>query len=94
MGELRERVQKLEYLRKENEAKRCAHIRLEGRQCGSPAIRDREYCFYHREIHADNYELPALEDHHSVQLAHMHLCRKVNAGMISLANAKLLLQIL
>ena len=94
VGELQGRVQKLEYLKKANEAKRCAPVRLDGRQCGSPAIRDREYYFYHREIHADNYELPALEDHHGVQLAYMHLYRKVNAGMISLANAKILLQIL
>jgi hypothetical protein len=28
--------------------RRCQHIRVDGRQCGSPALRDEKYCSYHR----------------------------------------------
>lgn len=94
LGALALRAQRLEYIKKANEARRCAHMRLDGSRCGSPAMREREYCFYHREIHADHYELPALEDHRSIQLAYMQLYRNVGIGAISLTNAKVLLQIL
>jgi len=40
LGALALRAQRLEYIKKANEAKRCAHMRLDGSRCGSPAMRE------------------------------------------------------
>jgi hypothetical protein len=62
-------------------APRCRHIKVSGAQCGSPALRQKNFCFYHqqnRPKQADCYykpdeyptgviALPAFEDAHSIQ---------------------------
>jgi hypothetical protein len=62
-------------------APRCRHIKASGTQCGSPALRDKNFCFYYQEsrpkltdcyYHPDKYAtglivLPVLEDAHSIQ---------------------------
>ena len=62
---------------------RCRHIRTNGTQCGSPALRDKELCYYHQqnrpqavELYIDNERyaddeimLPVFEDAHSLQTA-------------------------
>ena len=56
--------------------KRCQHIKVNGTQCGSPALRDAKLCYYHVRYHwpelealPDNNEwrktLPTLEDANS-----------------------------
>ena len=63
-----------------SEAPRCRYIKVSGTQCGSPALRDKNFCFYHqqhRPIVAECYAeekystgeilLPAFEDAHSIQ---------------------------
>jgi hypothetical protein len=63
-----------------SEAPRCRYIKVSGTQCGSPALRDKNFCFYHqqhRPILAECYAeekystgeilLPAFEDAHSIQ---------------------------
>jgi hypothetical protein len=62
------------------EAPRCRHIKLNGTQCGSPALRDLKFCFYHNRSRPKIVEfysegkyvtgdllLPAFEDAHSIQ---------------------------
>src|ERR1700694_3132708 len=60
--------------------KRCQHIKVNGTQCGSPALRDSTHCYYHiryhwRELEAlpNNHQLhtplPTLEDANSIQVA-------------------------
>jgi hypothetical protein len=62
------------------EAPRCRHIKLNGTQCGSPALRDLKFCFYHVRSRPKLVEfysegkyvtgdllLPAFEDAHSIQ---------------------------
>ena len=60
--------------------RRCQHIKVNGTQCGSPALRDSKCCYYHIRYHwpelealPDNNEwrkrLPTLEDANSVQVA-------------------------
>ncbi len=65
------------------EIRRCRHIRTNGTQCGSPALRDKEFCYYHEqnqpraeELYVDGYRypdsqfmLPVFEDAHSIQTA-------------------------
>jgi hypothetical protein len=61
-------------------AARCRHIKVNGTQCGSPALRGKNFCFYHQTNRAANVEwyckesriiseisLPVFEDAHSVQ---------------------------
>jgi hypothetical protein len=94
LGELTYRVQKLEYLKKANDAKRCEHIKTNGIQCGSPAVGSRQYCYFHGVIHQQNHELPLIEDQRSLHLAYLDLAKSVSTQTISVAHGKLLLQIL
>jgi len=62
-------------------APRCRHIKLNGTQCGSPALHKKNFCFYHQEnrpkridcyYNPDEYAtgeitLPYFEDAHSIQ---------------------------
>jgi hypothetical protein len=61
--------------------RRCHHIRVNGIQCGSPAMRGQTYCYYHSRCHnTDEWAalrqhdgstfpgLPTLEDANSIQV--------------------------
>jgi hypothetical protein len=62
-------------------APRCRHINANGTQCGSPALRSKNFCFYHKQnrpMTVDCYynpeeyptgeiALPVFEDAHSIQ---------------------------
>jgi hypothetical protein len=61
-------------------APRCQHIRTSGIQCGSPAQRNKNYCYYHQrwrpvDINLSQpgkratFTIPILEDAHSIQLS-------------------------
>ena len=62
-------------------AKRCQHIKVNGTQCGSPALRKERFCYYHqqnRPIEVEFYGeekyamgeilLPVFEDANSIQV--------------------------
>lgn len=59
---------------------RCRHIKVNGTQCGSPALRKKNFCFYHQqnrplivecysegEYATGEINLPVFEDAHSIQ---------------------------
>ena len=62
-------------------APRCRHIKVNGTQCGSPALHNKDFCFYHTQTRPtlaecyykpDEYStgeiaLPIFEDAHSIQ---------------------------
>jgi hypothetical protein len=61
-------------------APRCHHIKVSGVQCGSPALRNKYFCYYHQTnrpvsaacYYEENYamgeiDLPVFEDAHSIQ---------------------------
>ncbi len=61
-------------------AARCRHIKVNGTQCGSPALRSKNFCFYHQkdrpcplpcfsdiEYATGEITLPFFEDAHSIQ---------------------------
>src|ERR1700716_3966160 len=61
-------------------AARCQHIKVSGIQCGSPALRNKTFCFYHQQNRPVTVEcyydggyatgeinLPVFEDAHSIQ---------------------------
>jgi hypothetical protein len=82
---------------------RCTHIKTNGTQCGSPALRGRRFCFFHKnwqgqriQLNAQpatplSFTLPVLEDADSVQVALMQVMRLILAGQLDPKIAGLLL---
>jgi hypothetical protein len=82
---------------------RCTHIKTNGTQCGSPALRGRRFCFFHRnwqgqriQLNAQpatplSFTMPVLEDADSVQVALMQVMRLILAGQLDPKIAGLLL---
>ena len=82
---------------------RCTHIKTNGTQCGSPALRRRRFCFFHKNWQGQRIQLnaqpatplsfimPLLEDADSVQVALMQVMRLILAGQLDPKIAGLLL---
>lgn len=92
--ELAEHAHKLDQLRQANGAKRCEHMMITGKTCGSPAVRGLMWCHYHGQAHAPIFEFPVLEDVDSLQVAHTQLLQHVIAKRVRPEEARVLLQIL
>ena len=70
---------------------RCQHIKTNGTQCGSPALRNKRFCYFHNRWRATRLdlnragalrvttavELPVLEDADSIQVALMQIMRLI-----------------
>jgi hypothetical protein len=69
---------------------RCAHIKTNGTQCGSPALREQRFCFFHEKWQGQEialkaeqppeqpcFTMPLLEDANSIQIALMQVIRLV-----------------
>ena len=83
----------------------CEHIKANGHFCGSPAMGERNYCFFHmnhigRKLRAEKYaarcleyipELPLLEDAASIQLALMQVTDALLHGALDPRRAGLVL---
>jgi len=87
-----------------SEAPRCRHVKVNGTQCGSPAVRSKSFCYYHqqhRPILAECYSdgeystgeilLPVFEDAHSVQSVIRKVVQMVLQKRIERKTASLLL---
>lgn len=84
---------------------RCQHIKVNGVQCGSPALRRNRFCFFHKRFHDERirlaadrarrssgtFVLPVLEDANSIQIALMQVIRGLLAHQIDHKTASLLL---
>src|SRR4029078_3287500 len=83
---------------------RCQHIKVNGTQCGSPALRRNKFCFFHKKWHeqrilvnagharrARALELPVLEDAHSIQVAIIKIMRVTLGDHLNTKPADLLL---
>ena len=84
---------------------RCQHIKVNGTQCGSPALRRNRLCYFHKSwqqsrivLNANRarrapavFDLPLLEDANSIQVALMQVMRLILSGQIDAKNAGLLL---
>jgi hypothetical protein len=82
--------------------KRCQHIKINGTQCGSPALRDSKHCYYHIRYHwpelealPDNTEwrkpLATLEDANSIQVSLANVMERLVMQEIDHKTAALLL---
>lgn len=83
-------------------AARCQHIRTSGTQCGSPALRNKNYCYYHhrwRPIVVNlsesgkkaHFTLPILEDAHSIQFSITQVMHQLMDKTIDAKTAGLML---
>jgi len=82
---------------------RCQHIKVNGTQCGSPALRNRRLCFFHDRIRRERakiaadvsaprrFDLPLLEDANAVQIALMKVIQMLGAGRMDHKTAGLML---
>src|SRR6266852_4513311 len=75
-----------------NDVPRCQHVKVNGVQCGSPALRRRRFCYFHEnyrqtqarlmedqsEVRISNF--PLLEDANSIQVAVMHVIHLLVSG--------------
>jgi hypothetical protein len=82
---------------------RCQHVKVNGTQCGSPALRRRRFCFFHDRIRREQariaadaaaqrkFNLPLLEDANSVQIALMKVIQMLGSGRMDHKTASLVL---
>ncbi len=84
---------------------RCQHIKVNGVQCGSPALRRNRFCFFHKRFQTESirlsadrrrrgtatFILPVLEDANSIQMAIMQIMQFILTGQIEHKTASLLL---
>ena len=83
--------------------RRCQHIKVNGTQCGSPAVREHNYCYFHVRWHRKGMQvnaylkeeqiltLPTLEDANSIQVGLAEVMRQLAAQMIDHRTAALML---
>ena len=80
---------------------RCQHVKINGTQCGSPALRSRRFCYFHDNIRrerakiaasaAARFDLPLLEDANCVQVALMKVIQMLGSGTLDHKTAGLML---
>jgi hypothetical protein len=83
--------------------RKCAHVKMTGRQCQAPALKRGRYCVFHSKtrqqarniikkyVGAMEYEIPVLEDANSVQLTLMSVMQMLAKGSIEHKTAGLML---
>jgi hypothetical protein len=83
----------------------CQHIKTNGTQCGSPALKENDFCFFHdqcrtvtfnyrgmyKDYTASEFHLPAFEDVHSVQFTLRQVTELILRHKINEKEAGLLL---
>lgn len=95
----RRTAQWLGAIRKAKEAPRCQYLKTDGKACGSPAMKDAAFCYFHGEARtkraaeeASNLqEVPVLEDRLSLQLAITRLCAQLTCRSIDEKTGRVLL---
>jgi hypothetical protein len=82
---------------------RCQHVKVNGVQCGSPALRRKRRCYFHEGVRAERakvkadqfaqrrFEMPVLEDANAVQVALMNVMQMLARGQMEVKIAGLLL---
>src|SRR4051812_5056054 len=84
---------------------RCQHLKTNGTQCGSPALRRNRFCYFHKRYQDEHiklnvhrarsakasFVLPVLEDANSIQMSLMQIMRLLLTGQIEHKTASLLL---
>jgi hypothetical protein len=86
--------------------RRCQHIKVNGTQCGSPALRNQKHCHFHnlwfqKQLDVNKFvderlaiTLPTLEDANSIQVGLTEVMRLLIHGLVDHRTASLLLRAL
>jgi hypothetical protein len=87
-----------------NDVPRCQHVKLNGTQCGSPALRRKRHCHFHHRMQDGRkrygqgevsprpmYSMSLLEDANSVQVALMQVLELLACGQMEPRVAGLML---
>jgi hypothetical protein len=69
--------------------RRCIHIKVNGDQCGSPAVTNMPYCYFHAEVKHKRreFKLPAIENSADVQRAITEVIRAIIEGTLDRSRA-------
>ena len=80
----------LERLAGANRAPRCVHVKSNGVRCGSPAMHNIPWCYFHNRFYNRPYEdtLPALEDANAIQIAIMQVLDGLRSGRLDRLTAQ------
>jgi hypothetical protein len=82
---------------------RCQHVKVNGVQCGSPALRRKPHCYFHERVEYERnlanenksgqrkFGFPLLEDANSIQVALMKVIQMLGAGTLDHKTAALML---
>jgi hypothetical protein len=84
---------------------RCEHLKINGTQCGSPALKRNHFCYFHKRwqetrivLNANRarrgraaLDLPVLEDANAIQVSLMQIMRLILSGQMDTKTAGLLL---
>jgi hypothetical protein len=82
---------------------RCQHVKVNGVQCGSPALRRKGHCFFHERVQYErkleaqdksgspSFSFPLLEDANSIQVALMKVIQMLGSGALDVRTAGLML---
>jgi hypothetical protein len=67
-----------------HQSPRCMHLKANGARCGSPALRDNPFCYFHDRCYNPPYEdeFPVLEDAASIQVALMQVLSGLRRGKL------------
>jgi hypothetical protein len=88
-------------VRAAEDAPRCEFLKTNGHRCGSPAMRESTFCYFHGEARIQRQnpaeeanklvEVPLLEDPLSLQLAITRFCAQLAAGAIDEKRGRIML---
>jgi len=82
---------------------RCQHVKVNGVQCGSPALRTQAHCFFHHRAEHERrlaceprdgkrtFGFPLLEDANAIQVALMKVIQMLGSGTMDHKTASLML---
>lgn len=75
------------------QAPRCEHMKANGVRCGSPALRGKQFCYFHHRLRIPKTrtQLPPLEDANAIQCAIMQIADAVLRKELDRATANTLL---
>ena len=74
----------------------CRHVLASGQKCKSPAVRNSDFCYHHRNQHdrrnaqpraGARFVLPVLEDDHSLLNAVNEVCAAMSSGQLKRSEA-------
>jgi len=82
---------------------RCQHVKVNGVQCGSPALRNQAHCYFHTRVEQERqaalqnksdkhpFAFPVLEDANSIQIELMKVVYMLGAGTVEHKTASLMI---